>query len=257
MMSPTLVLREISKSYGSLCVVDSVSLEVQPGERLGIIGPNGAGKTTLFSIITGRLAPSSGRVVFNGHDITATREDRRSRLGIAQTFQRSSLFPGLTLLRNVMLSVQRSSGTSYGMIRAAHRHRDVVRRAEELLGSVGLADRASDLAAALSHGERRQLELALALACEPSMILFDEPVAGLSSAETASFVALMRALPEQITVLLIEHDIDVVMALASRMAVLDAGRLLADGDPRVIAADEAVREAYLGKARTDDLFREG
>lgn len=256
MTSPTLALQEITKSYGRLCVVDSVSLDVQAGERLGIIGPNGAGKTTLFSIITGRLPASSGRVVFNGHDITATREDRRSRLGIAQTLQRSSLFPGLTLLENVMLSVQRSAGTSYGMIRAARRHLAVVRRAEELLGTVGLADRAADRAAVLSHGERRQLELALALAGEPSLILFDEPVAGLSSAETASFVALMRALPEQITVLLIEHDIDVVMALASRVAVLDAGRLLADGDPQVIAADEDVRKAYLGKAHTDDLFRE-
>jgi branched-chain amino acid transport system ATP-binding protein len=257
MSGPILQLEGITKRYGALAVVDQVSLQVEPGERRAIIGPNGAGKTTLFSIVAGHMPTSEGRVVYKGRDVTKMRDDRRSRLGIAQMFQRSSLFLGLSVLENVVLSVQRSAGHSFGMLRPVRSKRALLDRSDELLAMVGLHPRRDDVVSTLSHGEKRQLELAVALAGEPELILFDEPVAGLSAAETASFVQLVQSMPETLTLLLIEHDIDVVMTLASRITVLDAGRMLAEGDPATIAADERVQKAYLGSARTDDLSAEG
>lgn len=256
-MTAVLTLEKVCKRYGVVSVLDDISITIEPGERCAIIGPNGAGKTTLFSAITGRLPSSSGRILFGDRDITKMAEDRRTRLGIAQTFQRSSLFLGLTVHDNVMLSVQRSAGMGFRMVRPVRRRRALIEAADELVERVGLQERRDDLVSALSHGERRQLELALALAGAPTLLLMDEPVAGLSPAETASFVELVRKLPSDITLVLIEHDIDVVMALASRVTVLDAGRLLAEGAPSTIAADERVQEAYLGKLRGDDLFVEG
>lgn len=256
-MTPVLTLENVCKRYGAVKVLDDVSLTIERGERRAVIGPNGAGKTTLFSAINGRLPSSSGRILFGDQDITKMAEDRRTRLGIAQTFQRSSLFLGLTVHDNVVLSVQRSAGAGFRMVKPVGRRRALIEAADELVDRVGLTERRDDLVSALSHGERRQLELALALAGTPTLVLMDEPVAGLSPAETASFVELIRQLPPDVTLLLIEHDIDVVMALASRVTVLDAGRLLAEGEPADIAADERVQEAYLGKLRGDDLFVEG
>lgn len=256
-MSATLRLDSLTKRYGSVEVVADVCLTVEPGERRALIGPNGAGKTTLFSMITGRLPASAGRVEFNGMDITSAREDRRTRLGIAQTFQRSSLFDGLSVLDNVLLAAQRRASVAHRMMRPARRYARVRSRAEEVLATVGLEHRSDDLVRSLSHGERRQVEVALALACDPALILFDEPVAGLSPAETQEFVAIAQRLPAEITLLFIEHDIDVVRALASRVTVLDAGRLLVEGSPTEIAEDARVQEAYLGRARSDDTFWDG
>ena len=257
MTEPILSLERVTKRYGALAVVDQVSLEVVPGERRAIIGPNGAGKTTLFSMVAGHMRSSEGRIVYKGRDVTRLRDDRRSRLGIAQVFQRSSLFLGLTVSENVVLSVQRSTGQSLNMLVPVRRKRSLLERADELLEIVGLHPRRDHVVSTLSHGEKRQLELAVALAGDPELILFDEPVAGLSAAETASFVQLVQRMPDSLTLLLIEHDISVVMTLASKVTVLDAGRLLAEGSPEAISADERVREAYLGTARHDELFSEG
>jgi branched-chain amino acid transport system ATP-binding protein len=257
MNEPILSLDRVTKRYGALAVVNQVSIEVAPGERRAIIGPNGAGKTTLFSMVAGHMRSSEGRIVYKGRDITRLRDDRRSRLGIAQVFQRSSLFLGLTVAENVILSVQRKAGQSLNMLFPVRRKRGLLERADELLETVGLRARRDHVVSTLSHGEKRQLELAVALASDPDLILFDEPVAGLSPAETASFVQLVQRMPQSLTLLLIEHDISVVMTLASKITVLDAGRLLAEGSPAAISANEQVQEAYLGKARNDELFAEG
>lgn len=256
-MTALLRLDSLTKRYGSVEVVQEVCLTVEQGERRAVIGPNGAGKTTLFSMITGQVPVSSGRVEFAGHDITSTRQDRRARLGIAQTFQRSSLFEGLSVVDNVLLAAQRRAGVARRVASPPRRYARVRDRAEQVLDLVGLAHRGGDVTRALSHGERRQVEVALALACDPELILFDEPVAGLSPAETQDFVAMAMRLPAEITLLFIEHDIDVVRALASRVTVLDAGRLLVEGSPAEIAEDAQVAEAYLGRARSDDDIWDG
>lgn len=251
---PMLRVEGLSKSFGSLRAVNGVSFSVQAGERRAIIGPNGAGKTTLFDMIGGATRATSGRILFAGDDVTRLPEHRRIRRGMAKTFQRSSLFEQLSVYDNVTVAVQRQLGHS----RVLHRRRtsfgDVRDGTDELLATVGLEDRGSVRAAALSHGERRQLELALALALRPRLLLFDEPAAGMSAEERRRLVALIQALPQDLTILLIEHDIDLVFSVASHVAVLAASELIADGRPEEIAASEQVQEAYLGAADTEEIF---
>ncbi|MFI0446359.1 ABC transporter ATP-binding protein [Actinomadura sp. 6N118] len=255
-MTPLLELKGLTRSYGSLTAVDGVDLNVLPGERHALIGPNGAGKSTLFATVAGTMRATSGQVMFSGADVTSLPESERARRGMLRTYQHSSLFLNCTVLDNVALAVQRVHKVAHRFDRAAWRFRQAEAEAHSHLESVGLDDRAGTKAAALSHGERRQLEVAMVLAAQPSLVMFDEPTAGMSAAETERFVELMQRLPDSLTLLIVEHDLDVVFRLAGRVTVLHLGRVLASGPPERIQADEKVQQAYLGAARTEDLFIE-
>ncbi|GAA3597588.1 ABC transporter ATP-binding protein [Nonomuraea rosea] len=253
-MTPLLELRGLTHAYGSLRAVDEVDLTVLPGERHALIGPNGAGKSTLFATVAGTLRATAGSVLFDGQDITALPESGRARRGLLRTYQHASLFLNCSVLDNVALAVQRVDRVAHRFDRAARRFARTEARAREHLEAVGLAGRAADLATALSHGERRQLEVAMVLAAQPALVMFDEPTAGMSAAETERFAGLVEQLPDSLTLLIVEHDLDVVFRLADRVTVLHLGKVLASGPPEQIRADDAVRSAYLGAARTDDLF---
>jgi branched-chain amino acid transport system ATP-binding protein len=242
-MSPLLETRALSRDFGGLRAVDRVDFSVDPGEIRAIIGPNGAGKTTFVSLVCGRLAPSSGTIIFDGADITALPAHRRVRLGIAYTFQITSVYAQLSVFDNVALAVQRtlvdgrSQDPSRGRLRTG---------VTEALERVGLADRASLPAGQLAYGHQRLLEVAMGLALKPRLMILDEPTQGLGDGEIENFVALAREIAANATVLLIEHNMDVVMQLADRITVLEAGRVLAEGTPDAIRANEAVQRAYLG-----------
>jgi branched-chain amino acid transport system ATP-binding protein len=242
----------VSRSFGALKAVDGVDLTVAPGARHALIGPNGAGKSTLFKLVTGTMRAHAGTVQLAGRDVTGLSEVRRCRLGMSQTMQQASLFGSLTAADTVALAVQRHNGGRIGLL--PRRQPRVRARAEELLADVGLTGRGCVGVPALSHGERKQLEVALALACRPRLLLLDEPAAGMSPAERARLVRLLRTLPPRITLLFVEHDLDLVFALAHRVSVLHLGRLLLSGTPDEIRTSEAVREAYLGAAGREDLF---
>lgn len=255
-ISPALELRSVSQHFGSLKAVDEVSLAVAPGARHAVIGPNGAGKSTLFALVAGTHPPTSGRVLVEGDDVTAVPEHQRVARGIVRTFQHSSLFLRLTALDNVLLALQRHAGISWSMLRAVRRRGDLLDQAGDLLGQVYLRDRAAAPAGSLSHGERRQLEVAVALACRPRLLLFDEPAAGMSAADTAKFTELVRELPAEMTVLLVEHDLDVVFDVAETVTVLHLGHVLLTGTPEEVRGSHEVQSAYLGSADTTDIFPE-
>jgi branched-chain amino acid transport system ATP-binding protein len=250
-----LELRNVAKRYGELRAVDGVSLTLAPGVRHALIGPNGAGKTTLFNLISGTLRPSSGTILFAGDDVTRKGEHRRTRLGMGRTFQRSSLFDALTAFENVAIAAQRQLGHARNLVRPVGRLSDVDARSRELLRLVGLADHAGRVAGVLSHGHRRQLEVALALATEPRLLLLDEPTAGMSRDEAKRFLSIVAELPASLTIMLVEHDMDVVFGVATEVSVLDAGRLIASGTPAEVRASALVQEAYLGPGeRVEELF---
>lgn len=253
-VTPALELKAVSRHYGSLKAVEDVSFTVATGARHAVIGPNGAGKSTLFAVLAGTLAATSGHVRLHGRDVTGDGEATRARLGLARTFQHSSVFLRSTVLDNVALAAQRDAGVGLRVFPAARKFRAVTEAAYEQVRQVGLADRLDAPAGALSHGERRQLEVAMVLAGKPSVVLFDEPTAGMSPAETGRFGELVADLPAEVTVLVIEHDLDLVWSLATSVTVLHLGRLLATGTPAQVQADEAVHEAYLGAASQEELF---
>ena len=255
-MTGLLETEGLTRRYGSLVALDGVSLSVAAGARHAVIGPNGAGKSTLFALVTGSLRPTAGRVGFDGQDVTGRPDHARARAGMAKTLQHSSLFTSLTVLDNVALATRRAAGLGMAMLRPAGRHAAAREAAMRQLELVGLAGRAAVPAAALSHGERRQLEVALALATSPKLLL-DEPTAGMSADDSARFAELVESLGAAVTVLIIEHDLDVVFRLATRVTVLHLGRVLADGTPDEVRADETVQRASLGDAALDDLFFEG
>jgi branched-chain amino acid transport system ATP-binding protein len=242
-----LEIERLSKHFGGVVASDAISLALGPGELHAIIGPNGAGKTTLIGQLTGEIAPDGGRIRFGSRDITALPVYRRSRIGLARSFQISSLFPEFTALDNVALAVQAHSGHSFRFWRDARREQALREPARGALDRVSLAGRADTRVADLSHGERRQLEIAMALATKPRMLLLDEPMAGMGPDESARLVGTLRALKGGITILLIEHDMEAVFALADRISVLVYGRIIASGTPDAIRADAAVRQAYLGE----------
>ena len=241
-----LQLQGLCKSYGALAVTRDVTLEVGPGEVHALIGPNGAGKTTLLGQVAGSLRPDRGRVVFAGRDVTRLPPQRRARLGLARSFQIITLVAEFTARENVAIAVQRRHGSSFRFVRDAGREQVLNAEAEAALASVGLLDRAVTPAGALSHGEKRHLELAVALACSPRLLLLDEPMAGVGHEEAARLLALLRGLRGQFAMLLVEHDMDAVFALSDRVSVLVAGAVIASGPPATIRADPAVRAAYLG-----------
>jgi len=242
-----LEIDSLTKHFGGVVASDGISLTLRRGELHALIGPNGAGKTTLIGQLTGEVAPDSGRIRFDSRDITALPVYRRSRIGLARSFQIASLFPDFTALDNVALAVQAHSGHSFRFWRDARREPQLREPARAALVRVGLAQRADVAVTDLSHGERRQLEIAMALATRPRMLLLDEPMAGMGPEESARLVATLRQLKGGITILLVEHDMDAVFALADRISVLVYGRIIASGDPATIRTDAAVREAYLGE----------
>lgn len=250
-MTSSLSCHGLGRSFGALKAVDGVDLEVAPGSRHALIGPNGAGKSTLLHLITGVLRCGTGQVRLGGADITRMSEIRRARLGISQTMQHASLFPSMTTADNVMLAVQRHRGRISPLPRRRGHLDD---RVDELLDRTGLGGRGGVGVSQLSHGERKQLELAVALACEPKLLLLDEPAAGMSVAESQRLLQLVLRLPAEVTVLFIEHDLDLVFRLATDVTVLHLGRVLLSGSPDEVRASEAVQEAYLGTGRTDELF---
>ncbi|HLF27759.1 MAG TPA: ABC transporter ATP-binding protein [Anaerolineae bacterium] len=236
----------LRKFFGGLAALLDVTLEVAPGERRAIIGPNGAGKTTLFNLITGASPPTAGRVFLDERDITAWPVHARVNSGLGQTFQRNNLFMGLTTFENIRLAVQQRHGVARQLFRPAHKLETVNRACEELLERVGLAGQADQSVSRLAYGQQRALEVALALAIEPRVLLLDEPTAGMSPAETAELVRLLEALPRTLTLLIVEHDMDVVFSLADRITVLHHGQVIAEGAPAEVRANALVQEIYLG-----------
>ena len=237
----------LTKRFGGVVASDDIAFDVTRGELHAIIGPNGAGKTTLIGELTGEIAPNSGRISFDGADITALPVHARSALGLARSFQITSLFLDFTALDNVALAVQAHAGHSFRFWRAARREDELRQPARAALERVGLAARADARVAGMSHGEHRQLELAMALATRPRLLLLDEPMAGLGPEESGRMVETLRELKTQLTILLVEHDMEAVFALADRITVLVYGRVIASGDPAAIRANADVRQAYLGE----------
>jgi branched-chain amino acid transport system ATP-binding protein len=243
-----LEVQGLAKIFGGLRAVDGVSLSVAQGERRVLIGPNGAGKTTLFHCVTGTLRPSAGRVALFGRDVTGLPEHRRTALGMGRTFQITNLFGELSLLENLSLALLGTERRKWVMHRPLESYEDVRRRALSGLERVGLAQRAGEKVKQISYGERRQLELALALNTGPRVIFLDEPCAGLSPSERQSVSRMIAALPRDITLVMIEHDMDVALALADRVTVLHRGRVILEGSPQEVQANPEVRDVYFGHA---------
>ena len=239
--------QNITKSFGALTAVNGVSLAVEAGSLHSIIGPNGAGKTTLFNLLTGTFPPTSGKIIFDQKEITGTPANRVAHLGLARSYQRTTVFPAFSLFDNVWVSAFSTSKKKTGLAwRNANRYPEVEERARQALKDVGLAEKSKQLARQISHGEQRQLELAIALAAAPRVLLLDEPAAGLSPDETRKMVALVRALKGRYTIVLIEHKMDIIMSVSDRISVMHFGSLIAEGTPGEIQKNAEVRRAYLG-----------
>ena len=243
---PVLELKGLSKSFGGLHAVRDVTFKIMPGDRKAIIGPNGAGKTTLFNLITGIFPASSGQVLLFGRDVTGWPSHRRTALGMARTFQITSLFPGLTVLDNVLLAIKGLRPSKFVMWRFLSSYRDVYEKAHALLEQAAFLDRKDTEVRYLSHGEQRQLEIILGLASNPKVLLLDEPAAGLSSGESVDMVKFLMRLDPKLAILLIEHDMDVVFDVAQQISVLHFGEVLETGAPEQIKKSAKVQEIYLG-----------
>src|SRR5213593_4578956 len=242
--SPILTTEALTVRFGGLAALTNVSLSVPAGEIRGIIGPNGAGKSTFFNCLTGVLRPTSGRIMFNGEDIAGLPPYTISRKAIARSYQITNLLPGATALENVRIASQ-SRHHNWSMLRHHRAYRDVIDRSHAVLASVGLDGEADELAVNLSHGAQRNLEIAIALATEPKLLCLDEPTAGMSVAETHASVELIRRIAANLTILIVEHDMEVVMGLAQTITVLHYGEVLAEGTPAQIQANPRVQEVYL------------
>ncbi len=239
---------QLTRAFGSLLAVDRVNVSVRRGELRSIIGPNGAGKTTFFRLISGEMKPSSGRIWFDGRDITGLPQHYVARLGVAKSYQITNVFPHLTVLENVRVAVQ-GHARAYDFWSKASHLRDVRRRAETLLERIGLGRKGGQLAAHLSHGEKRHLEIGIALASDPALLLLDEPTAGMSPEETDETMRLIRELATGRTVILVEHKMKVVMRISDHVTVLHQGQVLAEGSPDEIRANTLVQQTYLGATR--------
>ena len=245
---PALSVKELSKVFGGLRAVENVALTVIPGERRALIGPNGAGKTTLFNLISGDLPPTRGRISLFGQDVTYLSPHRRAALGVARTYQITNLFPSLTVLENLLLAAQALERTKLVLFRPITSYAHLYARSRATLESVGLGDKEGEVVKNLSHGEQRQMEIAMALAARPRLLLLDEPTAGLSPGESRMMTALLKQLDDGITLIVIEHDMDVAFALTDRVTVLHNGSVVADGSRDDVKANPLVREIYLGGA---------
>ena len=247
--APLLAIDGLSRRFGALAALNGVSLTLLPRERRAVIGPNGAGKTTLFNVITGQLVPSAGRVVFAGQSLVGLPPHAVARRGISRSFQRTNLFPRLTVIENLRLAAGADGRGSYNLLgRGAVRRGAQLARAAEAAEAVDLTARLGDVAGSLSYGEQRQLEVGVALATRPALVLLDEPTAGMSPEETERMTRMLEGLPREVTLLIIEHDMDVVASLADRVTVLHYGEVLTEGTFDEVKADPRVYDVYLGAA---------
>jgi branched-chain amino acid transport system ATP-binding protein len=245
---PTLRLRGVGRRFGGLHAVREVTLDVLPGERRAILGPNGAGKTTLFNVISGDLAPSAGSVELLGEDVTILPSRARARLGLARTYQQSRLFLGLTVENSIYLSILGVRNGHLRPIVLPRRDEELRERARAAAGRVAISHKLDELVGSLSHGEHRQVALAMALASEPKILMLDEPASGLSRGERTLLTDLLLALDREITLILIEHDMDVALRVAERVTMMHEGRVIVEGTPSEIRSDQLVHELYLGTA---------
>ena len=250
-MNPVLETRDLTIRFGGHVAVDGVSCSFHPGSLTAIVGPNGAGKTTYFNLMSGQLTPTSGTVHLFGEDITRHGAPRRTKSGIGRAFQLTNLFPRLTVLENVRLAVQARAGQGKNLLSIWSSHRELTEKAEHYVARVALTEKRHAIASSLPHGDQRKLEVAILLALEPEVFMFDEPTAGMSVDEVPVILDLIRAIKaaRDKTILLVEHKMDVVRSLADRIIVLHQGKLVADGDPATVIASPIVQEAYLGVAR--------
>jgi ABC-type branched-subunit amino acid transport system ATPase component len=247
-VEPALFTRNLNKSFGSLVVAQNIALELPQGVRYALIGPNGAGKTTLMNLLTGMLRPDSGQVFLGGGEITSLGPDARVKKGLARTFQINTLFPQLSAIESVALAVLEREGAAHNWWRGLPRFRDGIDEAHAILSSLGLANASFRITKELPYGQQRLLEIALALATRPRVLLLDEPAAGVPKDESAALFDAIANLSRELTILFIEHDMDVVFRFASNIIVMVGGRILVEGPPQDIARDERVREVYLGRA---------
>jgi branched-chain amino acid transport system ATP-binding protein len=252
-MAAILELQHLRKEFGGLVAVADVSLNVERGSIHSIIGPNGAGKTTLFNLITGKYEPTSGRVIFNGQDISRLSVHKRAHLKMGRSFQITNLFPNLTALENVRLAAQATGGGSFRLWQRADSFKGYLDRAHEVIEMVGLKDQTLALAATLPHGGKRKLELAILLAADPELLLLDEPTAGMATEQVPELIALIRSVHEQgnKTIVLVEHNMNVVMNISDSITVMHQGAVLANGTPTEVSADKTVQSAYLGELYGD------
>jgi branched-chain amino acid transport system ATP-binding protein len=248
MTEPLLETRSLSKNFGALAAARDINFQLKAGARHALIGPNGAGKTTFINLLTGVFLPTDGQVLLRGRDITTMQQSARVKLGIARTFQINRLFRGLSVLENVYIAVAERLGAGTQMVKPAGMRKDVVEEAMRLLDTLKLADYAGHRISELPYGRQRLVELAIALGLEPQVLLLDEPAAGVPSTESHIILDAVAALPKEIGVLIIDHDMDLVFRFAERITVLVSGAIFAEGTPREIGADQRVRDVYLGKA---------
>jgi branched-chain amino acid transport system ATP-binding protein len=249
MAEPLLLVEDLVKRFGGLVATNGVTLDVKPGEAHALIGPNGAGKTTLIAQLQGELRPTSGRIFFDGRDITHLRAPTRARAGIARSFQISSIFPEFSALANVVLAVQARESHSFRFLRRALSDERLIAPARDALAMIGLSERSETKAAELSHGERRQLELAMAVAMRPKLLLLDEPLAGMGRQDSIRMTQIICSLKAHHAMLIVEHDMDAVFAIADRISVLVYGAVIASGTPEAIRREPKVRESYLGTTK--------
>lgn len=248
-MSAVISVRDLGLTIGGARILNGLNIEVQENETFGIIGPNGAGKTTLFNLLSGIYTPTSGEIFMGEKNITALAPHQRTNLGLARTFQTSSVFPNLTLLENVRIAAQSANGHSFNVTRNAYKYKDVVAKSQECLEQVGLGKQALMLASSLSHGDKRRLEIAIVLALDSHIVMLDEPMAGMSVENVPALVELIRSLAKvhKKTVLIVEHHMEVILGLADRLAVLNYGELLVVDTPANVIANPIVQSAYLGE----------
>ncbi len=247
MAEAMLSIKNLTRHFGGLAAVENVSLDVNIGELHAVIGPNGAGKTTLINLLSGELLPSAGSIFYRGTDLTSLAPEKRSRLGIGRSYQKTNIFPEFTALENCRLAAQSRNPQPFNWFRDALAYHDTMQRAYDALAAAELSGRADELALILSHGEQRQLEIAMCIATEPQLLLLDEPLAGMGTEESSQMVDLIGKLAESHAVLLVEHDMDAVFQLAKTLTVMVDGRVLASGRPEEIRANRSVQEAYLGQ----------
>lgn len=245
-----LSVEQVSKYFGGLAALVEVTLSVESGERRAIIGPNGAGKSTFFNVIAGELPPSAGKILLDGQDITNLPVYDRANLGLGHTFQRNNLFLGLTAFENVRLAVQHHRGITRNLFKAAAKFTDIEAETETVLSRVGLQEQQNTVVSTMAYGQQRALEVALALATEPKVLLLDEPTAGMSPAETIEMTKLIEGLPKTLTMLIVEHDMDVVFSIADKITVLHYGQKISEGTPDEVRANPMVQEIYLGNELT-------